>query len=85
MERERERDLEREISLSIQCSHRPKEAMAAIRKRLTGNTKNFHIINLTLTVSIRVALVHLHNVYYCAPFRYLKPVSKTVEFDSIPR
>ena len=30
---------------------RPKDAVAAIRKRLTGNTKNFHIINLTLTVS----------------------------------
>ena len=29
---------------------RPKDAAAAIRKRLTGNTKNFHIINLTLTV-----------------------------------
>ncbi|XP_064406991.1 TOM1-like protein 2 [Halichondria panicea] len=28
----------------------PKEAVAAIRKRLTGNSKNFHIINLTLTV-----------------------------------
>ena len=30
---------------------RAKEAVAAIRKRLTGSTKNFHIINLTLTVS----------------------------------
>ena len=29
---------------------RPKDAAAAIRKRLTHNTKNFHIINLTLTV-----------------------------------
>lgn len=29
----------------------PKDAVAAIRKRLTGNSKNFHIINLTLTVS----------------------------------
>lgn len=28
----------------------PKEAVAAIRRRLTGNAKNFHIINLTLTV-----------------------------------
>jgi len=31
-------------------THRPKDAVAAIRKRLTGNSKNFHIINLTLTV-----------------------------------
>ena len=30
---------------------RPKDAMAAIRKRLTSSTKNFHVINLTLTVS----------------------------------
>lgn len=29
----------------------PKDAVAAIRKRLTGSSKNFHIINLTLTVS----------------------------------
>lgn len=29
-----------------------KDAVAAIRKRLTGSMKNFHIINLTLTVSI---------------------------------
>lgn len=28
----------------------PKDAVAAIRKRLTGSSKNFHIINLTLTV-----------------------------------
>jgi hypothetical protein len=27
-----------------------KDAVAAIRKRLTGSSKNFHIINLTLTV-----------------------------------
>lgn len=30
----------------------PKDAVAAIRKRLTGSYKNFHIINLTLTVSV---------------------------------
>ena len=29
----------------------PKDAVSAIRKRLTGSSKNFHIINLTLTVS----------------------------------
>lgn len=29
----------------------PKDAVAAIRKRLTGSYKNFHIINLTITVS----------------------------------
>lgn len=28
----------------------PKDAVVAMRKRFTGNTKNFHIINLTLTV-----------------------------------
>ena len=28
----------------------PKDAVAAFRKRLTGNAKNFHIVNLTLTV-----------------------------------
>lgn len=31
----------------------PKDAVAAIRKRLTSSYKNFHIINLTLTVSGR--------------------------------
>ena len=29
----------------------PKDAVVSIRKRLTGSSKNFHIINLTLTVS----------------------------------
>ncbi len=37
------------VCVCVYCS--PKEAVAAIRKRLTGNSKNFHIINLTLTVS----------------------------------
>ena len=30
----------------------PKDAVAAIRKRFTGSAKNFHIINLTLTVRL---------------------------------
>ena len=34
--------------------YRPKDAVAAIRKRLTGSSKNFHIINLTLTVRVCV-------------------------------
>ncbi len=31
--------------------YRPKEAVAAIRKRFTASARNYHIINLTLTVS----------------------------------
>ena len=36
----------------------PKDSVAAIRKRLTGSSKNFHIINLTLTVrsSIKIRI-----------------------------
>ena len=30
----------------------PKDAIAALRKRITSNLKNFHVINLSLTVSV---------------------------------
>jgi len=36
---------------------RPKDAVAALRKRITSNLKNFHVINLSLTVSMII--------YYC--------------------
>ena len=48
--------------------YRPKDAVAAVRKRLTGSTKNFHIINLTLTVNPPFVYVYLiyNNVLYNA-------------------
>lgn len=30
--------------------HRPKDSVAALKKRFSGAGKNFHVINLTLTV-----------------------------------
>lgn len=41
--------------------HRPKDAVAAIRKRLTSNSKNFHIVNLTLTVRMYTCVYYPHH------------------------
>ena len=45
--------------------HSPKDAVAAIRKRLTGSMKNFHIINLTLTVSIMILSPSPDHTLFC--------------------
>ena len=43
---------------------RPKDTVAAMRKRFTSNTKNFHIVNLTLTVSCSGAS-HMTRPFVC--------------------
>ena len=72
----------------ISCP-RPKDAVAAIRKRLTGNTKNFHIINLTLTVSCQFdterKMSVTDSVFIHSHSRCWKPVSRIVALDSIPK